>query len=97
MSTPVGYVKQFYPSYRWHPTEPARLIADAEADAALDAAWVDTPAKLMVAHPDRAPIEMPEPLADPAPAPSPAAPAMVAAPARRRGRPPHAQRAADAT
>lgn len=34
----------FYPSWRYHRTEPARIVNDPAEEEALGAGWTDTPA-----------------------------------------------------
>jgi hypothetical protein len=42
----MTYIYQPYPAWRYHATLPAKIVATAEEDAALDESWVDSPAKL---------------------------------------------------
>jgi hypothetical protein len=40
----MNYPK-FYPAWRYHPTEPSRVVANAEEDADLGEGWFDHPLK----------------------------------------------------
>jgi hypothetical protein len=46
---------QNYPSWRYHATEPAVIVADPEADDALGEGWADTPAAFLEAPAEEGP------------------------------------------
>jgi hypothetical protein len=53
------YVYQPYPACRYHPTQPAIVVASEAADAALGPGWVDHPSKFPKAKPSKAEPEKP--------------------------------------
>ena len=43
---------QYYPKWKYHATQPARIVASPEAETALGDGWVDSPADVPTADSD---------------------------------------------